>query len=159
MRLALLALVPVILIQSSVLTNGLHYISGVVESRCTLTACITVSISTPAHSRINLLIRHSLDHSTQTHYLSLCLGSVGGYSNYFWNDSKTLMERAPQRDRVAFSLGSNSNQFQQFIIIGFCWIRFGLTPLINHLSSLFCIISLLRLDFDPIVSLRLAWLS
>ena len=122
MRLALLALVPVILIQSSVLTNGLHYISGVVESRCTLTACITVSISsTPALSWINLLIRTLLIIPLKLTIFLSVLGRRVGIQIISGTTRRALMGRALKREHFTAStspcecnatrdLGSHNNQ-------------------------------------------------
>ena len=51
---------------------------------------------------------------------------------------------------------SNSRTVSEVIIIRFYWVQPDLTPLIIIGLAL---IILLRLDFDFIVSLRLAWIS
>ena len=93
-------------------------------------------LHTSSLSDQSTLIRHSLDHSTQTHYLSHCLGSAGGYSNYFWNDSKNTDGKSSEtRTLRRGACRSDSKSVSEVIIIRFCWIQSGLTPLINHRSG------------------------
>ena len=128
-RLALPALAPVILIHNSVLTNGLHYISGVVESRCTLTVCVTVSISTPAHSQINPLQSVTLlIIPLKLSIIFSVLGRRAGIQIISGTTRGSLLKRAPTVNLAATIL-QFEDQFRKVIIISFCF-RFSLVWLL-----------------------------
>ena len=113
------------------------------ESRCTLTVCVTVSISTPAHSQINPL--RSVTLLIIPLKLSIIFSVLGrrvGIQIISGTTRGTLLERAPtvntSQRRLCnssqwISFASHNNQF-------LLWVQSGLAPLINHRSDLALII-------------------
>ena len=102
--------------------------------------CHRLYLHTSSLSDQSTPICHSPDHSTQTLYHFLCLGSAGGYSNYFWNDSRKPAEKSsdcePRGDDFAIRGSVSQSHNNQFLL----WVQSGLAPLINHRSDLALII-------------------
>ena len=89
--------------------------------------CHRLYLHTSSLSDQSTPICYSPDHSTQTLYHFLCLGSAGGYSNYFWTDSRKPAGKSSDCEHFAATIlqFESKDQFRKVIIISFCF-RFRL---------------------------------